>query len=315
MERRTFLRNTAIGGLAFTLPSFSGMAENAMVDKGIPHRKLGRASDKLSILGFGSIMLNNNTQEFANDNVAKAYDEGINYFDVAPSYGNAQQKLGPALKPYRDNCFLACKTNKRDNAGAQKELEESLRFLETDHFDLYQLHALTTIEDVEKAFGPSGAMEVLLKAKQDGKVRYLGFSAHSEEAALLALEKFDFDTILFPINFVCWHTGNFGPKVYEKAKERNMGILALKSMALTHLKDGEEKIFPNCWYRPLMDDETLSLGFRYTLSKDITAAVSPGASELFWKGVNIAKRFSAITSEENNKLLALAKETEPVFKS
>jgi len=86
-------------------------------------------------------------------------------------------------------------------------------------------------------------------------------------------------------------------------------------MALTHLKDGEEKIFPNCWYRPLMDDETLSLGFRYTLSKDITAAVSPGASELFWKGVNIAKRFSAITSEENNKLLALAKETEPVFKS
>lgn len=315
MERRTFIRNTAIGGLAVTLPAINSFAEVKLLENSIPRRKLGRAEDKLSILGFGGIMLNNNSQEFANDNIARAFDNGINYYDVAPGYGTAQERMGPALKPYRDKCFLACKTTKRDKDGAENELTQSLQKLQTDHFDLYQMHALTTVDEVNRAFAPDGAMETFLKAKQDGKIRYLGFSAHSEAAALRAMELYDFDTILFPLNFVCWHTGNFGPQVFEKAKQRNMGILALKSMALTTLKKGEEKVYPNCWYRPVMDDETLNMAFRYTLSMDITAAVSPGEAKLFWKGVDIAKRFTPINEDEREKLLALAKVTEPVFKA
>jgi len=315
MKRRTFIRNTAISGLALSLPLFKGIDQIKFPDNTVPRRKLGRASDKLSIIGFGGIMLNKNTQEFANENIAKAFDHGINYYDVAPSYGNAIDRMGPALKPYRDKSFLACKTTNRDKKGAEKELNESLLKLNTDHFDLYQLHALTTIDEVNKVFGPDGAMETFLKARRDGKIRHIGFSAHSEAAALHAIELFDFDTVLFPLNFVCWHSGNFGPKVFEKAKQRNMGILALKSMALTKLKESEKKIFPNCWYRPIMDDETLNMAFRYTLSLDITAAVSPGESQLFWKGVEIAKRFTPINDTEREKLLALAKVTEPVFKT
>ncbi len=315
MKRRTFIRNTAIGGLAVTLPTMNSFAEVKLLENSIPRRKLGRAEDKLSILGFGGIMLNNNTQEFANENIAKAFDNGINYYDVAPGYGTAQERMGPALKPYRDKCFLACKTTKRDKKGAEDELSQSLQKLETDHFDLYQMHALTTVDEVNRAFAPDGAMETFLKARQDGKIRHLGFSAHSEEAALRAMELFDFDTILFPLNFVCWNTGNFGPRVFEKAKQRNMGILALKSMALTTLKKGEGKVFPNCWYRPVLDDETLSMAFRYTLSMGVTAAVSPGESTLFWKGVDIARRFTPVTEDEREKLLALAKVTEPVFKA
>jgi predicted aldo/keto reductase-like oxidoreductase len=315
MKRRTFIRNTAIGGLAVTLPTMNSFAEVKLLENSIPRRKLGRADDKLSILGFGGIMLNNNSQEFANENIARAFDNGINYYDVAPGYGTAQERMGPALKPYRDKCFLACKTTKRDKNGAEGELNQSLQRLETDHFDLYQLHAITTVDEVNRAFAPDGAMETFLKAKQDGKIRYLGFSAHSEAAALRAMELYDFDTILFPFNFVCWHTGNFGPQVFEKAKQRNMGILALKSMALTTLKKGEEKVYPNCWYRPVTDDETLNMAFRYTLSMDITAAVSPGEAKLFWKGVDIAKRFTPINEDEREKLLALAKITEPVFRT
>lgn len=313
MERRIFLRNTGIGGLALTLPSFVN-PEKKLSDKPVPRRKLGRMDDHLSILGFGGIMLNNNPQEFANENISKAFDHGINYYDVAPSYGNAQERMGPALKPYRDRSFLACKTTKRDKAGAEGELNNSLEKLMTDHFDLYQLHALTTVEEVDRAFAKDGAMEAVLQAKRDGKIRHIGFSAHSVGAALHAMELFDFDTILFPFNFVCWNTGNFGPQVFEKAKERNMGILALKSMALTKLKKGEDKVFPNCWYRPVMDEETLKMAFRYTLSLDITAAVSPGAAELFWKGVEIARNFTPLKNKEREKLLALAKDTEPVFK-
>jgi predicted aldo/keto reductase-like oxidoreductase len=315
MKRRTFIRNTTIGGLALTFPSINSIEETKLREKAIPQRKLGRAPDKLSILGFGGIMLNKNTQEFANENISKAFDNGINYYDVAPSYGNAIDRMGPALKPYRKKCFLACKTTKRDKAGAESELNQSLKTLETDHFDVYQLHALTTVEEVDKVFAPDGAMETFQKAKRDGKIRYIGFSAHSVDAAMHALTLFDFDTILFPLNFVCWHTGNFGPQVLEKAKQKNMGILALKSMALTPLKEGENKVFPNCWYRPAMDDETLDLAFRYTLSLDITAAVSPGEAQLFWKGVEIAKRFKPLNNSEREKLLALAKVTEPVFKA
>ncbi|HEY5511783.1 MAG TPA: aldo/keto reductase [Prolixibacteraceae bacterium] len=313
MKRRIFLRNTGIGSLALTLPSLKSPGEK-LSDKPVPRRKLGRMDDHLSILGFGGIMLNKNPQEFANENIAKAFDHGINYYDVAPSYGDAQDRMGPALKPYRDKCFLACKTTKRDKAGAEGELNNSLEKLITDHFDLYQLHALTTVNEVNRVFAKDGAMEAVLQAKRDGKIRHIGFSAHSVEAALHAMELFDFDTVLFPLNFVCWNTGNFGPQVFEKAKQRNMGILALKSMALTKLKNGEENVYPNCWYRPVMDDAILNMAFRYTLSLDITAAVSPGAAELFWKGVEIAKNFTPLKNVEREKLLALAKDTEPVFK-
>jgi predicted aldo/keto reductase-like oxidoreductase len=314
MKRRTFIRNTTLGGLAMALPGIKD-SDKTIFPADIPRRKLGRATDELSIIGFGGIMLNKNSQEFANENIAKAFDSGVNYFDVAPGYGDAQDRMGPALKPYRDKCFLACKTTMRDKIGAEKELNQSLQKLKTDHFDVYQMHALSTVDEVKKAFDKDGAMETFLKARQEGKIRHIGFSAHTEAAALQALELFDFDTVLFPLNFVCWNSGNFGPKVYEKAKQRKMGILALKSMALTTLKEGESKVFPNCWYRPVMDESTLNLALRFTLSLDITAAVSPGEAQLFWKGVDVAKKFTPLTTDERQKLVALAKVTEPVFKT
>ena len=145
--------------------------------KSLPKRQYGRTKEKLSIIGFGGMVVKNVTPKEAANFVAEAVDRGVNYFDVAPYYGNAQERLGPALKPYRQNCFLACKTLERDAAGAAAELKQSLKLLKTDHFDLYQLHALTDLEEVEQAFGPGGAMETILKAQKDGKIRYIGFSA------------------------------------------------------------------------------------------------------------------------------------------
>jgi predicted aldo/keto reductase-like oxidoreductase len=201
MKRREFIENAALGGMALGLTSFD--KDISMSETDIPKRILGKTGEKLSVIGFGGIMLNDNPQEYANELVSKAYNAGINYFDVAPSYGNAQSKMGPALKPYRKDCFLACKTLERDAAGAEKQLAESFSLLGTDYFDLYQLHALSAVEEVEKAFGPGGAMEFIVKAKQQGKVKHLGFSAHSVDAALLAMRNYDFDSILFPINFNC----------------------------------------------------------------------------------------------------------------
>lgn len=311
MKRRTFIGNTAMGSIGLGLTSFGKM--NPMANEPIPKRTLGKTGEKLSVIGFGGIMLNGNPQDYANDMVAKAYEAGVNYYDVAPSYGNAISKLGPALKPYRDKCFLACKTTERSAEGARKELEESLKGMETDHFDLYQLHALSSTDEVEKVCAPGGAMEVFLKAKEQGKVRFLGFSAHSEDAALLAMKKFDFNTILFPINFNCWHHGNFGPRAFAEAKSKGMGILALKAMAMSLLDKGEVKKYKNVWYRPMEDDDMAGLALRYTLSKDITAAIPPGDAEFFLQALNIVRDFKPITREETERLIAYAGDSTPVF--
>ncbi len=312
MKRRKFIENAALGGVALGLTSFS--TDKMTTGTGIPRRSLGKTGEKLSIIGFGGIMLNDNSQEYANELVSKAYEAGINYFDVAPSYGNAQSKMGPALKPYRKNCFLACKTLERDAIGAEKQLQESFSLLETDYFDLYQLHALSSVEEVEKAFGPGGAMEFFVKAKQQGKVKHLGFSAHSVDAALLAMRNYDFDSILFPLNFNCWDAGHFGPTVYEMARSKGMGILALKAMALTTLKEGEAKLFKNVWYRPVQEDEMAKLALRYTLSLEITAAVPPGEAAYFWKSVEVAKDFKPISAVETEKLKTLLTGNQPLFK-
>ena len=165
--------------------------------------------------------------------VAEAVDRGINYFDVAPSYGNAQERLGPALAPYRNKCFLACKTEGRMKDDSRAQLEQSLKLLKTDHVDLYQFHALTKMADLDKVLGPGGAMETMEAAKKEGKIRYIGFSVHSVETALAAMDRYNFDTILFPVNWVLFTQANFGPQILKKAQEKKMGILALKSMAKT----------------------------------------------------------------------------------
>jgi predicted aldo/keto reductase-like oxidoreductase len=313
MKRRIFIRNSTLGTLALTIPAVRNFGNNFSSDYNLPRRVLGKTGEKLSVIGFGAIMLNDNPQDFANELVAKAYDLGVNYYDVAPNYGNAQEKLGPALKPYRKNCFLACKTHERTAEGAQKNLEDSLRKLETDHFDLYQLHALSSVEQVNQVFAPGGAMETVVKAKKEGKIKHVGFSAHSVDAALLAMKNYDFDSILFPINFACWNAGNFGPQVYAEAEKRGMGILALKAMALTPLEKGEQKFDKNVWYRPIQDDDIMKMALKFTLSKNITAAVPPGKNTLFLKALEFMNEYKPISEEETGKLLSLSKNTKPIF--
>lgn len=313
MKRRNFIRNSALTTMALTIPAIRSFGNDFSAEYNLPRRVLGKTGEKLSVIGFGGIMLNDNPQDFANEMVAKAVDLGVNYFDIAPNYGNAQEKLGPALKPYRKNCFLACKTHERTAEGALKNMEDSLKKLETDHFDLYQLHALSSVDDVNKVFASGGAMETVVKAKKEGKIKHVGFSAHSVDAALLAMKNYDFDSILFPINFACWNAGNFGPQVFAEAEKRGMGILALKAMALTPLEKGESKFDKNVWYKPIQDDEVMKMALKFTLSKNITAAVPPGKNTLFLKALEFMNDYKPITEDETTKLIALAKNTKPIF--
>jgi len=192
-------------------------------------------------------------------------------------------------------------------------LEDSLRLLQTDHFDLYQFHGFTSVEEVEKVFGPGGAMELFQKAKKEGKINHIGFSAHSVNAALLAMKNYKFDSVMFPINFACWNSGNFGPQVYEEAQKQGMGVLALKAMALTKLKKDESKVFKNVWYRPIEDEEIIKMALKYTLSKNITAAIPPGSNTLFLKALEFMNDFGPISEQETARLMEISQKTEPIF--
>jgi aryl-alcohol dehydrogenase-like predicted oxidoreductase len=277
-------------------------------------RMLGKTGAELTIVGFGGIAVRDETPESSAKLVAQAVNErGINYFDVAPSYGNSEECLGPALKPYRKDVFLACKTGQRGAEGAERELHESLGKLRTDHFDLYQLHGVRTMEEVEQIMGPGGALETFVKARERGLTRFLGFSAHSEEAALALMERFAFDTILFPFNWVCWNEGKFGAPVLEKAKEKGMGILALKTMAKRRWKEDEQRRWNKTWYSPVDTYEEAQMAVRFTFSRPITAGPSPGHAELLWWMCDAAEQFTPLTSAEEAEVAQQAKGLEPIF--
>ena len=232
MKRRDFIKTTAIVAPAVGLfhDDLSWISRVSVPGK-IEKRSLGKTGEMLSVIGFGGIVVMNVTPEDASKAVKTAIDAGVSYFDVSPSYGDAELKLGAALEPYRKNVFLSCKTDSLTREDSRKELEQSLKNLRTDHFDLYQLHAVTKLADVKKILGRGGAIETFLEARKEGKVRFLGFSAHSAEAAMALMQGFDFDTIMFHINFKTWYKGNYGPQVLAMAQEKKMGIIALKSMA------------------------------------------------------------------------------------
>jgi aryl-alcohol dehydrogenase-like predicted oxidoreductase len=315
MNRRKFIvASSAIIGASYIQNTYAKTYPDS-VNKKLPKRKLGKTGEKLSIIGFGGIVVKDVSPRIVSEVVERSIEKGINYFDVAPSYGNAEVMLGPALKPFRDKVFLACKTGERDKKGAEKELHKSLKNLKTDHFDLYQLHAITdTEEDVKAALSKNGAIQTFIKAREEGLVRFLGFSAHSPGAALLAMREFDFDTILYPINFCTHYKGKFSQEVLIEAKKRGMGILALKSMAKQVWQNEEdEKKHPKCWYEPIEDPFLAEDALSWTLSQGVTAAIPPGDENLFKMALQIGPNIKKVSNKIEANLKNVGEGLKPIF--
>jgi predicted aldo/keto reductase-like oxidoreductase len=316
MKRRDFLKATAASAALLTcFPATLTGVERRKPRGKMELRALGKTGHKLSIIGFGGLVLKNSTPEAAADLVREAFEAGVNYYDVAPSYGNAQERLGPALEAFRKEVFLACKTNKRKRAEAAVDLDRSLELLRTDHFDLYQFHAVTSTQDVETIFGAGGAMEAVEAAKKAGKIRLVGFSAHSVEAALALMERYPFDTILFPVNYATWHAGNFGPQVLETARSKKMGILALKAMARRPWAKGADRsAFPNCWYEPMSQPEEALQGLRFTLSHPVTAALPPANPQCLKLAMGLAPKIKPLRKAEVAQIKEKGSAETPLFR-
>ena len=284
MDKRQFIKQSVAGAVAFgATGKISAIAgtNDKLSPKVTPQirRELGKTGFKVFPVVYGGIVSSRDGQAASNNYVAWALDRGINYFDVAPSYADAEEKLGISLKPFRKDNFLACKTAIRTRSEAEIEFEESLRLLQTDYFDVFQLHALTTPEEVDRVFAADGVIEMIEKEKQRGRIRKVGFSSHSQKQALRAMSLYDFDTVMFPINWQMDMLANWGSGVANEARQRGMGVIALKGLVHRKwLNDEEKETYPKSWCKPI-DVSNLELGIatlKYTFMKGADVMVPPG---------------------------------------
>ncbi|MBI4877095.1 MAG: aldo/keto reductase [Acidobacteria bacterium] len=292
MQRRSFF-GAVFSGLAAPRPAKPKAG-------GIPTRLLGRTGEKLTIIGEGGARFHLVPFEEGKAVVRRAYELGINYFDMARSYseGNAEDVYGAVIPAFRKEIFLTTKSGQRTRKGAEAELETSLKRMKTDHVDLWQMHGVAKMQDVERIFGPGGAIEAFEGAKKTGKCRYIGYTGCRDPLVHVEMLKHAerFDTALMPLH-VADNAFSEGPEMsFEQtalpaAKERGVGIFAIK-------------VFGNAFLlRPFSVGDCL----RYTLSLPITAAAlgfcTIGQLE---DDVRIAQNFKPLAAEEMAKLRARA---------
>ena len=312
-----------IGGMSLGVSAFSTQGSedyNALVPIAgkVPRRKIISSGAEVSIIGFPGNALRHYKQEEANEGVKWAIDNGLNFFDVAPAYGKEGEceiKLGKALENQdRNKIFLACKTGRRDKKGAQEELDRSLKRLKTGHFDLYQMHYLRTLDEVEEAFGPDGCMKTILKAKDEGKIKHIGFSAHTTLSALAAMDRFKFDTVMFPINFIEHFSFAFGQAVLEKAKNQGVSVLAIKSTSGGGWADDVPREKRDWWYKVINEEQNLNKALRFALSQhNVTAAIPASFLPHFQASVDAGKAYKPVSKKEMKELHALARKSESIF--
>lgn len=252
------------------------------------YRDLGRTGLRVSVAAFGGVSALDGDPADSDRLIHEAVDRGVTYFDVAPSYGKgeAEARLGRVLPPVRDRIILACKTNQRTADGARAELEQSLRRLRTDRFDVYQLHALDKETDLDTALGPGGAVEAFVAARDAGLVQFLGITGHNHALLAAAVDRFPFDTVLTPVNYALRETAL--PLLAHLAA-RGIGALAIKPTAQrgwqpAERASDERQRFAHCWYRPIHEPGGVAQMTAWVLAQPVAALV-PGGSALIVRRV------------------------------
>lgn len=280
-------------------------------------RRFGQTGHMSSGVIFGAFAVGQVSQAEADAVMAQLLARGVNHIDVAPSYHDAEERLGPWLEKHRERFFLGCKTQLRGREEAWEELHASLRRLRVERFDLYQLHAVTTMEDLERCFAPGGAMEAILEARNRGLTRYVGITSHGLKAPavqLASLERFDFDSLLFPLNFVLWANEDYRRDVQallRLAAERDVGTMVIKVFARQPWGEAPRRY--HTWYRPFETDEEIERALRFALSQPISGVISAGDARLLPAILDAAERFRPMGDAEQAELLATAGDYELIF--
>ncbi len=277
-------------------------------------RRLGRTGHMSTIITFGCVALGKVSQDEADDTIELALSHGVNHFDVAPTYGEAELRLRPWMKEHRDDIFLACKTRKRTRKEAAEELNRSLERLGVDYLDLYQFHGLDDLKELDMAFGPDGALEAMLEARDEGIVKYIGITSHRPLAHMEALKRFDLDTVLFPLNFVLRRhhvpENDYEP-LLKLAKQKDVGTIVMKAFAKQPWPTDKRPY--RTWYEPFGTQADIDRCLWFALSQGVTTVASAGDIRLIPKILDAAERCRKLSKDEQDQLIESATNLKPLF--
>lgn len=280
-------------------------------------RRFGRTGHMSTVAIFGAAAFSKVTQDQADASMQLVIDAGVNHIDVAPSYGDAESRLGPWLSTERDRFFLGCKTYERDKETAVAELRNSLELLQVDSFDLYQLHAVTSMEELDKATTAGGSLEAVIEAREEGLTRYIGITGHGVQSPAVfkeALRRFDFDSVLFPINFVQFADPGFKQDVEELlqvCRERDVGTMIIKS--ITRGPWGEVEKTHSTWYQPFEEENIIRKAVHFALSQDVTGICTAGDITILPRVLEACEQFERMDAEEQEDMIKLGSKYEPLF--
>lgn len=283
----------------------------------LPKRRFGRTGHLSTVAIFGAAAFWEISQEQADRVMEMVIAAGVNHIDVAPSYGQAELRLGPWLQREREHFFIGCKTMERTRTGAMNELRQSLERLHCKTFDLYQLHAVTSFGELDAVTAPGGALEALVEARQAGLIRYIGITGHGVDAPAIyleALKRFDFDSVTFPLNYV--QAGN--EKYYQNAlqliglcRSREVGLMVIKS--ITKGPWGEKEKTHATWYEPFSEIGRIQEAVNFVLSHDVTGICTAGDIHVLPLVLTACANAVPLSLEERDKWIEAGRAFQPLF--
>ena len=317
-DRRMFLKSLAGVTAGLTLggatPAFKN--ESDRLGEVLQKRKLGRTNEYVTMLGTGGYHVGWTTERDAQEVIEASLEGGVRFFDTAESYANGTSEIryGKYLTPkYRDLIFLMSKSTGKDAKTVREHLEGTLRRLNTDHLDLYQVHAISTPEDVDSRI-QLGVLDVLLKAKEEGKIRHLGFTGHQNPFAHARMlertkESDIFDTVLMPVNVLDQSYFSFTNNIMSKALDRNIGILAIKSLADGRFFAKKEQAG---WTTddPLIPNYlSIKEAMHFVWSLPVSVLISGNENATFMREkIALARSFTKLTEEQKIALIDKVKD-------
>ena len=277
-------------------------------------RRLGKTGHMSSVLTFGGAALGQVSQDEADAAIELAIRHGVNHFDVAPTYGEAELRLGPWMEKHHNEIFLGCKTTERSKAGAWESLRRSLERLRVDHCDLFQFHGVNDLETLNAVLSPGGALEAVLEAKEQGLVRYIGITGHRPFVQVEALNRFPFDTVLFPLNRILAARRNDYSDfsiLLDQATKNDVGMIGIKAIAKRPWQSPTHVY--RTWYEPFDEQTEIDKSLWYALTQGITTAPMASDVSLWPMLLDAAERFRPMDTEEQAATVAEVRRYQSIF--
>ena len=278
-------------------------------------RRLGKTNHHSTVVTFGAYSIGKLTQDRADNVIQKCLDYGVNHIDIAPGYADSMERVAPWMPELRDHMFLGSKTPMRTRDEAWQNIEDIMTRMNVDSFDLFQLHAVIDIETLDQVTSSNGALKALVEMKEQGLTKWLGITGHGPTAPkthIEALNRFDFDTVMFPVNASMYKNKEYrldAEKLISICNQKDVGIQTIKMIARggwgSKLKD------LGTWYDPHRSQEEIDTALWWQLSQPIHTAPSCGEYKLLEKILDSAERFKQLDLDEQECIVASQKISQP----